>query len=221
MSDWVSVASLRALPIDKKTRLARYVREEKFLEYVSSYDERTYPPNALEDFRVAFGAPELVTAETISRALRWKYGKHLRNGQIPKHQREVIQRVAEIWPDYVSAGAPLQEAGFAWWRNVLPPTSYITYSFLMHLRSPSRVPIIDQHNFRAVHHYLDRARLAIPDEFKGRTPRRWEHITLIADFISVVRDAWPNGKAGGRPSAHDVDRFLMMRGKALTKNQHV
>ncbi len=190
-------------------RIASEIHRD-FDTHLSLYDEDKYPPKALAAFRTAFRNSN-VPAETIRDALKWKYGKHGKDRISPKHEIAIAAFV-KAWPRYVNAGGPVERAGFDWWREFSPPVPYISYSFLVHLRSPDLVPIIDQHNYRAVRHYLKESGIELSAVLDVATPRRWEHIALVREFSARVRGAWPSERA---PSDEAMDRFLMMRGKVL------
>ncbi len=206
---------IATMPEETKRDLVELVASE-FPTYIDRYNEKTYPSHILINLRTQFANPNSVTAETITEALRWKYGrlgvpKFPRN--LPRNLQGTINNTVGLWKNYVDAGAATEKSGFDWWASHLPRTSFISYSFIIHLRTPQKTPIIDQHNFRAVQHCLERVGLAVKTI---KRPHRWEHIVLVRDFMLLVLDQWKNLGGGiPKPSTDELDRFLMMYGKAI------
>jgi hypothetical protein len=89
-------------------------------------------------------------------------------------------------------------------------------AFLLHLLHPRSVPIIDQHNFRAVNALL----AAVRPEWKGRSrPTMYGDIALVGTFMDAVLRAWSRHAPTTVPKPLDLDKFLMMYGKSI-KRQH-
>ena len=189
--------------------------EADFGTYLAMYDETKYSPAVLESCRTNFSRPSQVTAADITTALRWKYG-NLGKARMSSKWQPLIGSIYDLWSTYLDEGEPVGEDGFMWWRDHLPTYPYITIVFLMHLRTPDDVPIIDQHNFRAIQHLLQGAGVKLQSRKK---PSTWDHVCLIRDFCSHVLASWPADKAEAKPSASDLDRYLMMRGKALKQRR--
>ena len=126
--------------------------------------------------------------------------------------RRTINIVKETWPDFV-AEAPLGwRAALAFWDKILPPTSFITKAFLVHLSYPEDVMIIDQHNWRAIRYFstpfLDRA-ARLP-----KKPNQAQHLESAEWFVRGVLTRW-GGSVEERPTRDKLDRYLMMFGKHL------
>src|ERR1035441_2560059 len=183
-----------------------------FDEHVSKYDERKYPPEIYENSLHAFGAPDRVTAGEIRTAMLWKFG-HLGKQRIPSHHEALITCIQERWPDL--------------WPDILEPTPdvfdrlaaavggphrYITVSFLLHLLRLSEVPIIDQFNFRAMNYYFGEVR---PGWRSKRRPSTYGDLDTLSRFLNAVRRRWKVLDPSNVPSQSRLDRFLMMKGKAL------
>ena len=64
-------------------------------------------------------------------------------------------------------------------------TRFITLAFLLHLLFPRHVPIIDQHNFRAVNGLMSDIRADWPPPRKTQKPSQYSDIECIADFSNT------------------------------------
>lgn len=182
------------------------------MEYVSKYDERKYPPKIYEDLLRAFRVPDTITDEEIRLAMLWKWG-HLRKERIPSHHEALISCIQARWPDLLPAihGSTVEvfhrpDAAFG------GPYRYITVSFLLHLLRPSEAPIIDQCNFRAMHYYCGVVR---PGWRPNHRPAAFSDLEMLSRFLSAITHGWKIIDPSSVPSRRDLDRFLMMRGKAL------
>jgi len=102
----------------------------------------------------------------------------------------------------LSAGAQFTpEATFQWWDKRLGRLRYITSAYLTHLIHPLHVPIIDQHNFRAMNH------LRQASSAKNK-PSNWSDIVQLKLFLKEASERYQ------RPET-DFDKYLMMYGRAL------
>jgi hypothetical protein len=91
-------------------------------------------------------------------------------------------------------------------------TRYVTVAFLTHLLYPTTVPTIDQHNFRSVNVLIRAAR---PSWRIKRLPSCYEDIQVVDQFMRMVAAVWKQLSPDYAPSLRDIDKFLMMYGKAL------
>lgn len=100
---------------------------------------------------------------------------------------------------------------FDWWKERLSNGKsgrFITIAFITHLVHHSKkVPIIDQHNFRAMNYFKNNSTLN-PNSKKN--PSNWEDIEDLEKFISEISISLNRNR-------DDIDRFLMMFGKELKK----
>jgi hypothetical protein len=183
----------------------------QFSAYVDRYDERKYPPAVLERLRTVFARPDWFQPEDIELALRWKYG-HLSKENYPGAQRRLARRIASHWPDHRIDPGEAPVDALARWRELVGPTSYITICFLIHLVAPNDWPILDQHNFRAILHHLRQASVAVSDK---AAPSTAEDLVLARDFCRGVLRVWKPATGRPTPSVGELDRYLMMFGKAL------
>ena len=84
--------------------------------------------------------------------------------------------------------------------------------FLLHLLRPLSVPIVDQHNFRAVNSLIRQVR---PSWQSKTMPTRYRDLETVAMFMAAVLKGWRQSMPASAPSSHRLDKFLMMYGKAL------
>jgi hypothetical protein len=187
-----------------------------FDEYAIRYDERKYPPEVYERLLRAFGAPDKVTDEDIRTAFLWKFG-HLGKQRIPSHHERLISCIQARWPGLLPAihGSTVEvfhrlDGAFG------GPYRYITVSFLLHLLRPSEVPIIDQFNFRAMHYYFGVVR---PGWRPNHRPAAFSDLEMLSRFLSAITHGWRIIDPSSVPSQRDLDRFLMMKGKALNSQK--
>jgi hypothetical protein len=181
-------------------------------EYIGQYNKAKYPADTYIRARRAFSTPGTVTSADIKEALLWKYG-HLRKSRYPQAHLRLIKDVQRIWPSFVSSGFNKPETASRFWsRELGRPKAFITIAFLVHLLHQKTLPIIDQHNFRAVNYYVRQVR---PSWRSKRLPSSLEDHSMVAAFITSIRRAWPAGLS--KPSARDLDKYLMMFGKELKR----
>jgi hypothetical protein len=183
-----------------------------FTEYANRYDTKKYWPDVYDRCRREFCKPLAVTAETLRDALLWKWG-HLGKPAIPSAHELLITEVQHGWVTAVATLPVATEEAFVVLDVAFGGKSrFITVAFLLHLLYPSEVPIIDQHNFRAVNSLIVGARPGW--RYRGR-PSRYADIALVAMFMKAVIDAWRRGDRESVPSHRDLDKFLMMYGKSI------
>lgn len=183
-----------------------------FDHYASQYDTAKYWPEVYDRAVEEFSVPDQVTASTIEDALKWKYG-HLKKTNYPRTHKNLVAHVQQSWPE-ISTSLPT-EVGEAFKHIkaiVGGQNRFITVAFLTHLLYPVAVPIIDQHNFRAVNHLVKEAR---PSHSFKKTPSCFADIEFIKLFMDKLIVA--SGEIDNAPtkSRRELDRFLMMYGKHL------
>lgn len=183
--------------------------------YANEYDERKNPPAELARLRALFATPDSVSERDILAALLWKYGHTLKRNY-PHGHRELASRIARLWPDNSMRSTQDPRSDFLKWRNLLPPTSFVTICFLLHLVHGS-LPILDQHNYRSVNAHLVDVRPRFPMK---PTPRQFEDLLLVRDFGIAVLSWWERHSDSVRPTADILDRYLMMHGKWLKSSRH-
>ncbi|HPA19284.1 MAG TPA: hypothetical protein PLU30_16170 [Verrucomicrobiae bacterium] len=183
-----------------------------FSRFADQYDTKKYPTDAYDRIREQFARPSEVTGDTLREALLWKYG-HLGKNRIPASQEKLIAQIQGAWTKFSDALPPTPRETFvALDHDFGGKTRFITVAFLLHLLFPSTIPIIDQHNFRAVNALMAGVR---PGWRKKQKPSRYEDILLLAGFMEAILDAWQRADDGSAPTSRDLDKFLMMYGKHL------
>jgi hypothetical protein len=166
---------------------------------VDRYDVEKYEPKiykqALEDFEDL----SIIELEPIWIVSEWKLG-----GRLSRRQCRTLEK-AQIW---FADNRP--RAGALSWRELLcelleEGLPYGLATFYTHLAHPTFVPIIDQHNFRAMRYLLRRCNLPVP---KTDLPSTVEHLERLAAFIEVLQTELPEMSKPGY-----TERFLVMFGK--------
>lgn len=180
--------------------------EPIFSQYVSRYSFAKYPAAEYARYKSSYSSMDPKNND-IQASLVWKYG-HRGKPNFPSKQKALITRVEALWLDYVQSPKCIDaESTFLWWRSRLPATAYITAAYITHLvHHAAPLPIIDQHNFRAMNSLLKRNR---SDHEATRVPRSWNDIENLRDFMSAVLCHLP-GKTFG-----ELDQFLMMYGQSI------
>ena len=200
-----------ALNVGEVARVVDLIRP-CFDEYVARYNERKYPPTVYDQLLNAFRAPMRVTHDDIRIAILWKFG-HLRKRRIPARHEDLISELQLEWHAIASdlAGSPA-EVFERLAATAGGPNRYITVSFLLHLLRPTEIPIIDQHNFRAMNYYINEVRSGWR---RKRKPSSYADLVTLSAFTKGVRSCWKTADPETAPSERALDRFLMMFGKSL------
>ena len=183
----------------------------KLTEYAQRYDVHKYPPAVYEELKAAFRNLALVERPEIERALRWKFG-HRAKLRIPEAHSRLIADLAAVWPTFIQHDLedPHQICRFLL-EKLKRPDAFVTIAFLTHLICGECVPIIDQHNLRAINHFIGKVR----EGWIGKSkPNCMGDVWLVKGFLQAVPAAWPLGDTE-RPDEIQLDRFLMMYGKAI------
>ena len=173
-----------------------------FDEIVLKYESKKYDENEYTELVEKYKNIKLIGPLEIDRALAWKYGKTLVN--LPKNRKHqfTLNRVKDRWEEFTEKRITTGEDIFQYWFETLP-TSFITAAFLAHLCKPNDVPIVDQHNFRAVRYFLSEVKA---ESQLTKNPKTWAEIYLVKDFI----DTFSTTRC---VSIRELDKYLMMFGK--------
>lgn len=189
----------------KAVEWQRVLNEVKatYTSHLVLYSYQKYPAHEYEGFKKTFSA--LAEKVDLSAALLWKWG-HWGKDNFPSKQRLLISEIESLWPSFrrwaLSAGAQFTpEATFQWWDKRLGRLRYITIAYLTHLIHPLQVPIIDQHNFRAMNHLRQ-----TPSAKKK--PSNWCDIVQLKLFLKEASERYQ------RPDS-EFDKYIMMYGRAL------
>jgi hypothetical protein len=202
------------LSFDEAKRIVEGIRPS-FQTYRDQYDTGKYWPQTYVGVLEAFKQPETVSADILRQAILWKYG-HLGKNRIPAAHEKLIADLQARWP-VKSPGRPgtTPEATFIVLDETFGgPTRYITVAFLTHLMHSTAVPIIDQHNFRAVNALIHAVR---PNWKIKQHASKYEDIEVVDQFMRVVSSVWKELSPDDTPSLRDLDIFLMMYGKAVKR----
>lgn len=189
----------------------------RFTKYADQYDTKKYRPDVYQRVRREFRQPTRVVRATLRDALLWKYG-HLGKPAIPPAHEALISQLQRGWRTAAAAlPSTPKDAFVALDQEFGGKTRFITVAFLLHLLHPSEVPIIDQHNFRAVNALLAGAR---PGWRSKRQPSRYADIVLVAAFMKTLLTAWGRRAPASVPSDRKLDKFLMMYGKSIKERSN-
>jgi hypothetical protein len=181
-----------------------------FEDCLKNYDFNKYPATAYDSFKESFSTLTLRN-NAIWNALVWKWGHWNKNGNFPKHHKQLIQMVESNWPNFAKSQAALNARDtFEWWSIELSSkTRYITVAFITHLvHHDDPLPIIDQHNYRAMNSLTKRVR---PDRIFKKKPSNWNDIEQLTEFMIGLKTHMPDRNFG------EIDRFLMMYGRNLAE----
>ena len=176
-----------------------------FTEVLDQYDFRKYPAAQYARFKRAFSTLRS-TGHDIADALLWKWG-HWGKQNYPQSHGDLINEVRDLWPRFLGSSRHFTSSQtFDWWRTQLARnTTYISVAYITHLiHHAEPLPIIDQHNYRAMNALLRSVR---PAHRGNKRPSQWGHIIELKEFMTAVLPLME-----GR-SFEELDRFLMMYGK--------
>ena len=208
----MSVPTRPFLLTDEEADVVVALMRQCFEEYVAKYREDKYPPAIYEDLRRAFELPSQVADANVRTAVLWKFG-HLRKKRIPDRHEELIASLQREWPALCSTLTGPAEAVFTSLKRAIGGRDrFITTAFFLHLLRPSEIPIIDQHNFRAMNYFCRTVRPAWRLKSK---PNTYRDVATLASFLSEVRSRWAAIDPSMVPDEGKLDRFLMMYGKGL------
>ena|SRR5690606_16840616 len=201
---------LEQITSDEAAAIARLI-EPHLDKYADMYDSKKYCPTDYAELRTTFETPAQVSRTDLERALRWKFG-HRDKSRIPEAHVRLIADLGILWPAFVRSGLEDPEEMIEYLLEHLDrPHAFITVAFLVHLLCGERVPIVDQHNLRAVNWFMGRVRAG----WKGkRKPDRIVDVWLVRSFLAAIPAEWPQWGTTA-PTKTELDRFLMMYGKEL------
>jgi hypothetical protein len=174
-------------------------------DILNEYDYEKYPASDYARFKASFSALNSSNSE-IEDAMIWKWG-HWGKPNYPQRHRDLIVEIQGLWPAFIASDSIGEsDQTFLWWRNSLNrQTTYITVAYITHLVHHNEpLPIIDQHNFRAMNSLTGFVRQG--DKQKKR-PSNWSDIASLKSFMTSLTAAIPGLGFG------DLDRFLMMYGR--------
>lgn len=181
-------------------------------QYASLYDEKKYRPEVYQDVLSAFARPRSVPPRAFRDALMWKYG-HLGKERMPRQHERLIAQIRISWPEVCHRLPERPAEVFDLLNDAFGGKGrFVTVAFVTHLVRPDEVPIIDQHNFRAVNQLMRGARRTW--RVKAR-PSRYEDLAIVAAFVDDVVGALNQSPRSPPVSRRELDKFLMMYGKSI------
>jgi hypothetical protein len=190
-------------------KITNYINQH-FEYFLNQYDISKYPPSIYNTAKDKF-ASLCPDEKIITNALLWKWG-HLGKDNFPDKQRQLIRKVINLWPYFItSIDTSDPQTTFFWWSRNLKEGNlkrYITVTFITHLVHHQKIPIIDQHNFRALNYFSNN--LIFSDSFK-KNPSNWDDVIKLKQFMDNILTRLSNN------NPEDLDKFLMMFGKSLKK----
>lgn len=175
----------------------------------AKYDHKKYPSSDYNRFKASFASLRKDNTD-ISDALIWKWG-HWGKNNFPQSHKDLIGEIQELWPYFVESKATYSsEQTFIWWSNKLIRSSrFITVSFITHLVHHNKLlPIIDQHNFRAMGSLISFVR---PHIKFNKKPSQWGDIIDLKYFIASLLEIFHHLEY------NKFDKYLMMYGKYYAK----
>jgi len=179
---------------------------------LAQYDFTKYPANQYQSFKQNFSSLPFKNNQ-LSSAILWKYGKY---GQVsyPAAYTKLITKISDEWGNFVgSTAAKNSQQTFYWWKKTLNrKTTYITEAYITHLVHHNEpLPIIDQHNFRAMNYLKLTVRAG--EHSYNKKPSTWNDIQSLKQFMVMLLPLLQDKTPGQRCSFGDLDRFLMMYGR--------
>lgn len=175
-----------------------------FQQILNEYDFRKYPAAEYARFKASFSRLNSPNRD-IEDAMIWKWGHWAKPGY-PQRQRDLVAEIRNLWTRFVASEfSDTSDRTFRWWRARLNrPTTYITVAYITHLVHHNEpLPIIDQHNFRAMNSLMGCLRPLMTQ----KKPSNWNDIIMLRTFMSSILAVMP-----GR-TFDELDRFLMMYGR--------
>jgi hypothetical protein len=182
--------------------------------FVKQYDEIKYPPNIYETAKKNF-SNFTADEETIKLALELKWG-HVNKNNYPKTHKQLITDIINEWENFKKSNAEKKSSieNFDWWCTKFgkrKSTRFITIAFIVHLVHNEEIPIIDQHNYRALNFFTNN--LSLLSSFKKR-PSNWNDKIKLKQFTDTILPHLNN------KNPQDFDKFLMMYGKSIKNTKH-
>jgi len=175
-----------------------------FADVASEYDFGKYPAAPYTNFQTTFGEFN-PSAQDFENSLKWKWG-HWDKQNFPKKQKILIHEIRDSWESFLVSGQqniPIRT--FEWWAARLG-RAYITVAYMTHLiHHRKSLPIIDQHNFRAMNNLIRNVR---PDFIFKKKPSNWQDVQNLKAFMEGISQFMP------RITFSELDKFLMMYGRA-------
>ncbi len=174
-----------------------------FADVANEYDFGKYPATPYANFQTTFAGfnPSVKDFES---SLKWKWG-HWGKQNFPQKQRLLIDEIRDSWEPFLISGKKTSPMGtFDWWTARLD-RAYITVAYMTHLiHHRESLPIIDQHNFRAMNNLIRNVR---PGFIFKKKPSNWQDLQNLKAFMEGISQIMPG------ITFSELDKFLMMYGR--------
>jgi len=178
--------------------------KKDFSLYYNKYDFSKYSKDDYEIFKNDFSSLNIEN-KSIEKALKWKWG-HARKNNFPSAQKNLIKEVESHWKDFALKKFTNPKNTFEYWKNIFNRnTTYITTVYLTHLVHYSEIPIIDQHNYRAMNYFI---KLIDNNYIAKKKPSNWNDLMNFKKFIDEISVQTGIDK-------EKIDKYLMMYGKNI------
>ena len=152
---------------------------EDFLLYYNKYDFSKYSEDDYKIFQNDFSSLNSKN-KSIEKALKWKWG-HAGKNNFPSDQKALIKEVESNWKNFSLKKFTNPQDTFDYWKNIFNRnTTYITTVYITHLVHYSEIPIIDQHNYRAMNYFI---KLINSDYHAKKKPSNWNDLMNFKQFI--------------------------------------
>ena len=177
---------------------------EDFLLYYNKYDFSKYSQDDYKIFQNNFSSLKNEN-QSIEKALKWKWG-HSGKNNFPSAQKNLIKEVESHWKDFALKKFTNPQDTFEYWKSIFNrKTTYITTVYITHLVHYSEVPIIDQHNYRAMNYFV---KLVNNSYTAKKKLSNWDDLMNFKKFIDEVSLQTNIDK-------EKIDKYLMMYGKSI------
>ena len=123
----------------------------------------------------------------------------------PAAHARLIAQIQNGWSEAVAALPASTVGAFEELDARFGPKRFITVAFLLHLLRPLSVPIVDQHNFRAVNSLIRQVR---PSWQSKTMPTRYSDLETVAMFMAAVLKAWRQSMPASAPEQSKAGQVL-------------
>jgi len=182
--------------------------DENFHQYYTMYDFSKYSLDDYIEYQYNFSslAPKNTS---IEEALKWKWG-HAGKNNFPQSHKDIIKEVETNWKYFALQSFLVPKDTFDYWQNIFNGRkAYITTVYITHLVHNTEIPIIDQHNYRAMNHLI---KIFVNGDYQfKKSPSNWNDLIQFTNFINYISKSMNIDK-------EKLDKFLMMYGKSIKKS---
>ena len=184
--------------------LIEKIINHNFNIYYSQYDFNKYSASDYKTFQNDFSTLANKN-KSIEEALKWKWG-HSGKLNYPQTHKDLIQEVKSSWLNFASKKINNPIETYKYWKNALQKdTRYITVAYITHLVHYKEIPIIDQHNYRAMNYFIT---LVNSNAKIKKKPSNWNDVLKLKEFILTLSIRL-------NKNTEDIDKYLMMFGRSI------